>query len=128
MLNKGSKLYSIVQMKCPRCHEGNLFNSPLYKGKLYDMPDRCPVCRQSFMLEPGFYWGAMYVAYAFSSGALIIVALLSLLVFHLTLTVTIIAMLITAVIGFIFNARLSRSTWINIFVRYDPHAAQNSIG
>lgn len=28
------------------------------------MPDHCPECGLSFMPEPGFYYGAMYVSYA----------------------------------------------------------------
>ena len=28
------------------------------------MPDQCPECGLSFMPEPGFYYGAMYVSYA----------------------------------------------------------------
>ncbi|MGK7390433.1 MAG: DUF983 domain-containing protein [Candidatus Cyclobacteriaceae bacterium M2_1C_046] len=30
------------------------------------MNDQCPVCHQTFHPEPGFYFGAMYVSYAFS--------------------------------------------------------------
>lgn len=29
------------------------------------MNKACPICEQSFIPEPGFYFGAMYVAYAF---------------------------------------------------------------
>ena len=122
MFKKGDKLYSILAMKCPRCHEGALFNSPIYQGKIYDMPDRCPCCGQSYNLEPGFYWGSMYVAYAYSSGALLIVAGLCLLVFHLSLSVTLAILGITALVGLFYNARLSRSTWINIFVAYNSDA------
>jgi uncharacterized protein (DUF983 family) len=122
MFDKGTKIYSIVAMKCPCCHEGELFNSPLYKGKIYDMPDRCDRCGQSYNLEPGFYWGSMYVAYAYSSGALLIVAGLCLLVFHLSLMATLIILGVTMFGGLFYNARLSRSTWINVFVSYDANA------
>ncbi|MDF7814703.1 DUF983 domain-containing protein [Hymenobacter sp. YC55] len=30
------------------------------------MPERCPVCQVAYEPEPGFYWGAMFVSYAFS--------------------------------------------------------------
>jgi uncharacterized protein (DUF983 family) len=32
----------------------------------------CPVCKLHFEIEPGFYWGAMYVSYAISCAILII--------------------------------------------------------
>lgn len=121
MLGKGTKIYSIVTTKCPRCHEGEMFRTPLRQGKLYDMYDRCPLCNQDFQIEPGFYWGSMFVAYAYSSGALLIVAGLSLLVFDLSLEWSIGLVLLTAMFGWVFNARLSRSTWINFFVRYDKN-------
>lgn len=121
MISKGNKLYSIVGMKCPRCHEGKLWRSPLYKMKLYDMYENCPVCGFKYEQEPGFWYGAMYAAYTFSSGALLIVMLITLLVLKWELREIFIAVGITAVIGFAYNARLARSAWINIVVDYNPN-------
>ncbi len=121
MFNKGDKLYSIVGMKCPRCHEGELWRSPLYKMKLYDMPENCPVCGLKYEQEPGFWYGAMYMAYTFSSGALLIVMLVTMLVLKWNLTNILIAVGVTAVIGFSYNARLSRSAWLNMNVSYNPN-------
>ena len=42
-------------------------NNPYKKLKLshiFDMYDECPVCRQKFELEPGFWYGTGYVSYA----------------------------------------------------------------
>ena len=65
LIKKGTKLYSIVKCKCPRCMEGDLFvNKNMYSMKgMFDMPERCPVCGQDFQIEPGFYLGAMWVSY-----------------------------------------------------------------
>lgn len=30
------------------------------------MPESCPVCGQHYEPEPGFYWGAMYISFAFA--------------------------------------------------------------
>ncbi len=58
MINKGSKAYSILQMKCPKCHEGNLFETGAFSfNKPFDMPEKCPVCQQKYFLEPGFIMG-----------------------------------------------------------------------
>lgn len=120
MCNKGNKLYSIVGMKCPRCHEGKLWRTPLYKGKFYDMYETCPVCGLKYEQEPGFWYGAMYMGYTFSSGALLIVMLITLLVLKWDIPQILTAVGITAVIGFTFNTRLSRSAWLNMIVAYNP--------
>ena len=44
------------------------------------MPDVCPVCEQSFEPEVGFYWGAMYISYGFST---FIVAMVGVLLYFL---------------------------------------------
>ncbi len=33
-------------------------------SRMLDMPDRCPVCRQQYDMEKGFWYGTGYVSYA----------------------------------------------------------------
>jgi len=68
MLKKGSKLYSIVHFKCPHCQEGEFFKSrnPYDFKHLSASYEKCPNCKRRLYLEPGFYYGAMYVSYAIS--------------------------------------------------------------
>lgn len=127
MIGKGNKFYSIVGMKCPRCHEGQLWKSPLYKMKLYDMHENCPVCGLKYEQEPGFWYGAMYAAYTFSSGALLIVMLVTLLALKWELQNVFIAIGVTALIGFTYNARLARSFWLNLVVDYNPNWKQQNV-
>ena len=63
---KGNKLYSILKFKCPHCHEGEFFKSrnPYNFQNLSATFDRCPKCKRKLYIEPGFYYGAMYVSYA----------------------------------------------------------------
>ena len=64
-MKKRTKLYSILELKCPRCRIGNLFYKPglfVVKGIL-EMPDNCPNCKQDFKLEPGFYSAALWISY-----------------------------------------------------------------
>ncbi len=69
MFGKGSKLYSIVHLKCPFCQEGDFFVAHPYDLKLVgELHPTCPVCHRTFEKEPGFYWGAMFVSYALSVG------------------------------------------------------------
>ncbi|HEX8658908.1 MAG TPA: DUF983 domain-containing protein [Hymenobacter sp.] len=58
---------ALLGLRCPRCHQGKLFTySALNLTKFADMPAQCPVCEQSFEPEPGFYYGSMYITFAFN--------------------------------------------------------------
>lgn len=62
-----SSALALLDLRCPRCHQGHLFSYPAYALTKYAvMPERCPVCQVAYEPEPGFYWGAMFVSYAFS--------------------------------------------------------------
>lgn len=128
---KDTKLYSILAMKCPKCHVGDLFieKNPYKLGSLTKMPPRCSHCNESFTREPGFYFGAAYVSYGLSV-ALWVACLVALITFDaigliefgfftdpLTFILTgIIALAVLLPVMY----RLSRSIWINLFVNYDP--------
>jgi uncharacterized protein (DUF983 family) len=120
-IKKETKLYSIVHLKCPKCHEGDLFlesNAWNFKTML-DMPDKCKTCGQDFRIEPGFYTGALWVNYP-----LVIVSALILMiptVFYpdfliLNLSIMVLVMLSLQPIFM----RYGRAMWINIFVHYKP--------
>jgi len=66
-------LSAIFKGKCPRCREGRLFNYPLLHPRFAEMNAKCPSCEVSFMPEPGFYIGAMYISYAFNVALLVAV-------------------------------------------------------
>lgn len=66
---------AILGAKCPQCREGKLFSvSLLSYTKLSDVNKSCKVCGANFQPEPDFYYGAMYISYAFSV-ALVITSL-----------------------------------------------------
>ena len=65
---------SIAAARCPRCREGNLFSvSLLSYRKLSEVNKTCSVCGANFHPEPDFYYGAMYISYAFSVALVITV-------------------------------------------------------
>jgi len=68
---------AIMQQKCPRCRKGNVFVHPSYHSKFMDMYTYCPVCECQYEVEPGFFWGSMYVNYAFSVGVGLILGFLT---------------------------------------------------
>ena len=59
---------NLFKCKCPRCREGEMFVSrnPWLLTKTMKMNDECPLCKQPFNIEPGFYYGTSFVSYAFS--------------------------------------------------------------
>lgn len=120
-MKKGTKLYSILNYKCPRCHEGDLFVSGPYKIKSFQkMHTNCPNCNLRYMSEPSFFDGAMYVSYAMQVALIITVfTALNILGFaQLWLIISISVGLSLVLIPITF--RLSRSIYINLFVKYDP--------
>lgn len=124
MFSKGSKLYSIAKGKCPRCHEGDFYltRNPYNLKKFDKMYQHCPVCGQSYEMETGFYYGAMYVSYGLSVALGIALFVTLKVIFDISLEhfMIIIASLLIVLIPPIF--RLSRIIWINLFVKYDPGA------
>ncbi|MBF9220152.1 DUF983 domain-containing protein [Hymenobacter ruricola] len=62
-----STALALLQLRCPRCHQGKLFStSALNVTRFAQMPEQCPVCGQSFEPEPGFYFGSMFITFAFN--------------------------------------------------------------
>lgn len=58
---------AILQGKCPRCREGNIFPTSIFSyHKLTDVHHKCPHCDAVLTPEPDFFYGAMYISYAFS--------------------------------------------------------------
>lgn len=130
MINKGNKLYSIINNKCPKCHEGSFFTSPhAYDLKTFsDMPDECPVCHQTYQPEPGYYYGAMYVSYALNVAIFVTVWVATNVLFQDGVGVwwLVLASIIAGVGLMPLSFRLARLIWINFFIRYEARATSGS--
>lgn len=70
-----SKGLSMLKGKCPRCQSGQMFKHNAISTGFMDMFPNCPVCNLHFEIEPGFFWGAMYVSYAFTVGIMLTLGL-----------------------------------------------------
>lgn len=76
-MQERSKFQAILEGKCPRCRKGDLFTYPISNiSKFYITNVNCPNCNLRFEQEPGFFFGAMYISYAFVVGILLITAVL----------------------------------------------------
>ncbi|MDX5338077.1 MAG: DUF983 domain-containing protein [Cyclobacteriaceae bacterium] len=116
-----SLIRSIFTCKCPKCRKGNLFvgNELSRPKQLFEMHKSCPVCSQSFEPEPGFYFGAMFISYAFNTALFILVWLIyANLTDDFSIAILLGIMGISAVIFLPLFYRWSRSIWIFIFVPF----------
>ncbi|MBC7885361.1 MAG: DUF983 domain-containing protein [Saprospiraceae bacterium] len=124
-MSKRNFLINTLLKKCPRCQEGDLFTVPFEFSKPVDMPEHCPVCHQKFEPEPGFYYGSMFISYIITAFFFLGIIGTCLIVFKLSLNVSMVILLVIAAITYMFFLRMSRSLWINIMVDYDPKAKED---
>ena len=121
IFSKGSKAYSMFAFKCPRCQIGDLYETPTFSfRKPFFMPKNCPHCGQRYELEAGFYYGAMFMSYIIT--ATLIFSLFAVAYFLMGFSVFWSFASVTGLIFilYIWIFRLSRSMWINFFVKYNP--------
>lgn len=121
MFKKGTKLYSIVNAKCPRCHEGDFFKHGFVLNpiKITEIHTHCPHCNLKYMLEPSFYYGAMYVNYGITVGISIAVFIVAKLLIGLSLLQSFFSIIVVLLVLAPINLRLARILWINMFVKFD---------
>lgn len=68
---------AILQGKCPRCREGNIFPTSIISyRKLTEVSDKCQHCHAVISPEPDFFMGAMFISYAFSVALVIAVLII----------------------------------------------------
>ncbi|MBP6310922.1 MAG: DUF983 domain-containing protein [Flavobacteriales bacterium] len=121
MFSKGTKLYSIVNFKCPYCHEGNFFisSNPYDLTKAGDLHKECSVCGRKFEREPGFYYGAMYVSYALAVALCVTVYVACIVLFpNAAIWTRIVAILSTLFLCGPIMYALSKILWATMFMDY----------
>ena len=120
MVKKGTKLYSIVYGKCPKCQEGDFFKYgfTFNPSKITKLHETCSNCGLKYMMEPSFFYGAMYVNYGITVAISVTVFLMAKLGFGLTLLQSFLIVFGALVLLAPINLRLSRILWINLFVNY----------
>ena len=120
MTKKGSKLYSILHLKCPRCHEGDLFHTETWSFQdIAGMPDRCPHCRQNYMPEPGFYYGAMFISYIFWGFLCVILGGGTIIGLGWSVNQAMLLLIAISAVFFVWLFRTSRAIWFNLMVKYE---------
>jgi len=112
-----STALALLNLRCPRCHQGRMFTySALNVTNFAEMPEQCPVCGQTFEPEPGFYFGSMYITFAFNVATVLVVGVLLYYLFNnpdtwvYVTVVTAVTLLFTPVI-----LRYSRAIMLYLF-------------
>ena len=86
------------------------------------MHETCEVCGLRYEIEPGFFYGSMYVSYAFSVAIFLATWVgITVLIEDASIATYIVTVLIIAAIAYPFNVRLSRMIMLHVFggVKYD---------
>ncbi|MFQ3182374.1 MAG: hypothetical protein ACJA17_000408 [Polaribacter sp.] len=123
MFKRGTKIYSVLNAKCPRCHEGDFFKYTFTfnPSKITQLHDNCPKCNLRYMMEPSFFYGAMYVNYGITVALSVVTFLIASLAFEAMLLQSFAAIIVTLLLLTPLNLRLSRIIWINMFVNYETN-------
>ncbi len=72
------------------------------------------------MIEPAFYFGALYVSYGITVALCIVTFIISKLILNLALLTSFVTIFVVLILFIPINLRLSRILWINMFVSYEP--------
>ena len=126
MLKKGTKLYSIITVTCPRCHEESMYvnKNPYALGDMFKMHERCSHCGLKYKIEPSFFYGSMYVSYGVGVAFAVATFVIANLFIGLDLINTFIAIVLTLLVFMPVIIRLSRNIWINFFIKYEPQGVK----
>lgn len=128
MVGKGTKLYSILRMKCPKCHEGDFFKGHPYRlSTMGEVKESCSKCNTKFEIETGFYQGSYYVAYSLGVALLITVVVLNYMFRdEITPTSLMISFLISLILFLPLLYALSKIIWANIFLKFNKNEAKKT--
>lgn len=89
------------------------------------MEERCDKCGHKYEIETGFFYGAMYVAYALTVAISVATYVITYLIYPETpYWVYIINILVALIVMAPITFRGGRMIWINFFNSYDPEAVK----
>lgn len=119
-----SKFVAMTKARCPQCREGKMFKYPFWRvAKFSEMNENCPECGLRFEVEPGFWYGAMFVSYANTIALLVILGVNIFYIFNdPPVLYYIIPVTVLSLITVPFNFRISRAVFLHLFgfVKYKP--------
>lgn len=109
---------ALLSGKCPACREGLIFKHPLSLPQIShfaEMHGACPTCGAGFEPEPGFYFGSMFITYAFNVILVIVSGVTMYSFWDLPEWAFIVVVFLLAVVALPFSFRMSRTLWLHWF-------------
>lgn len=123
-MNERSLGAAMLHGKCPSCREGNIFPSRMFSyTKLTDVNHKCPNCEAVFTPEPDFFYGAMFISYAFSVALMVTVfTAINILVDQAPLSTYLITIVISNILLLPLMLRYSKVLYLYWLgkLKYDP--------
>jgi uncharacterized protein (DUF983 family) len=114
-----------VKLKCPRCREGEIFETknPFSWNNLTKMNETCSNCSLKYERETGFFYGAMYIS-SIINMIFFVIAIIAYYLFFVEkvdwrIYIWSYVLLIVLITPFLY--RLSRSIWLQFFNDYQPN-------
>lgn len=105
-----------LECRCPHCRTGKVFPEPAFHPvHFHQMNESCPHCGVTFIPEPGFYFGAMYVSFAFTVALMTAVWLFLRVLFNPAESIYIGSLIGTAFLLAPLSFRYSRMIWLYWF-------------
>jgi uncharacterized protein (DUF983 family) len=128
MLKKVSTLNSILTGTCPKCHQESMYveKNPYKLNDIYKMNETCSHCHTRYLIEPSFFYGAMYVSYGLTAAIGVAIFVTSNVILGFSVKPTFIAIVVGILALMPVTARLARNIYINMFIHYDENWKQNS--
>lgn len=90
-------------------------------NEIANMPKRCTNCNQDFVIEPGFYFGAMFVSYGLTCVLLFLSLGVSLLLYGYVSRTWLYTTIGAMLFFYTYFFRVSRVIWINIAIFFDDN-------
>jgi len=122
-MKENSNTNAIFQSKCPRCRKGSMFQHSAFNILGFSkMNEKCPECGLKFEVEPGFFFGAMYISYAFNVALMVAVGVALSVLFDPELWVYVVSVISASVLFLPFSFRFSRVLFLHFFggIDFDP--------
>lgn len=112
-----SNMKTLLGLKCPKCATGDIFKDRTV-FRYSKMHNYCPNCNYNNMIEPGFFYGAMYVSYILMVVESIITFLICQSFFEQSFDLRIFPFVIGVLLILSpYNYKLSRAIWIFMFYK-----------
>lgn len=114
MLKKGTVINSILTGSCPKCQEESMYveKNPYKLKTIYKMHETCSHCKTQYVIEPSFFYGAMYVSYGVTVAIGVAIFVITKLILGLSVKVSFISLGIGIFLLMPVTARLARNIYI----------------